>query len=203
MTTDRRARRGFTLVEMLLASTLAAVLMGGVLAATAGLSRDRRRMEERVERTHSSAATDVIRRDLTNAAALVAAGPRGFELVCHGGIDGKTLAANQRLVRVTYRVVKHRRGAGSTLVREQAYLDDPIRRDRWSEVVATGVTGITLTAQSGDAEPVEVGEDVSERLRAISGAGGDGPIRAVRVASRVRVRIEFGESVVERDMVLR
>ena len=39
---------GFTLVEMLLATVLAALLMGAVVAMAAGLSRDRKMMEGRL-----------------------------------------------------------------------------------------------------------------------------------------------------------
>jgi prepilin-type N-terminal cleavage/methylation domain-containing protein len=201
MTARRTIRGGFTLVEMLLATTLAAILMGGVLTATAALARDRRRMEARTAIDPSTGVMEMIRRDLTNGAAIVGAvNSNGFELVGFGGIDSKTFAANQRLVRVRYRVIRSGSGGGA-LVREQSYLDDAIRPDRWNEVVAAGVNKVLLTAISDDADPVHLGDDVAERLRGANGSGG--MVAARRVPSRVRVRIEFADRVVDREMVLR
>src|SRR5258706_3841860 len=188
-------RGGFTLVEMLLATTLAAILMGGVLTATAALARDRRRMEARTAIDPSTGVMDIIRRDLANGAAIVGAVElNGFELVGFGGIDAKTFAANQRLVRVQYHVVRSGHGAG-VLVREQSYLDDAIRPDRWIEVVAAGVIKVGLTAISDDADPVHLGDDVAERLRGANGSGAT--VAARRVPSRVRVQIEFADRVVD------
>jgi prepilin-type N-terminal cleavage/methylation domain-containing protein len=201
MISRRTHRGGFTLVEMLLATTLAAILMGGVLTATAALSRDRRRMEARTAIDPSTGVIEMIRRDLANGAAIVGAtDSSGFELVGFGGIDAKTFEANQRLVRVRYRVLRSGIGSG-VLVREQTYLDDAIRPDRWSEVVAAGVKKVAITAVSGDADPVHLGDDVAERLRGANGSGG--LVAARRVPSRVRMRIEFTDCVVDREMVLR
>jgi prepilin-type N-terminal cleavage/methylation domain-containing protein len=202
MITRCAARGGFTLVEMLLATTLAAILMGGVLTATVALARDRRRMETRTSIDPSAGIMDLIRRDLANGAAIVGAvDANGFELVGLGGIDAKTFVANQRLVRVTYRIAWRGTGAAGVLVRKQAYLDDAIRPDRWNEVVAAGVNKVLLTAISDDADPVHLGDDVAERLRGANGSGAS--VAARRVPSRVRVRIEFADRVVDREMVLR
>jgi prepilin-type N-terminal cleavage/methylation domain-containing protein len=201
MIARRTMRGGFTLVEMLLATTLAAILMGGVLTATAALARDRRRMEARTAIDPSAGVMDLIRRDLANGAAIVGAtDSNGFELVGFGGIDAKTFAGNQRLVRIRYRVVRSGKGPG-VLVREQSYLDDAIRPDRWNEVVAAGVNKVLLTAVSDDSDPVHLGDDVAERLRGASGSGAS--VAARRMPSRVRVRIEFADRVLDREMVLR
>jgi prepilin-type N-terminal cleavage/methylation domain-containing protein len=201
--TRRLKTRGFTLVEMLLATTLAAILMGGVLTATVALARDRRRMEARTMVDASSGVMEMIRRDLANGAAFVGArDANGFEMVAFGGIDGKTFVGNQRLVRVTYRVVRSaKRDAAGVLVRGQAYLDDAIRPDRWNEVVAAGVKRVVITAVSDDGDAVRLGDEVAERLSGATGRGGVVP--AHRVPSRVRVRIEFVDRVVDREMVLR
>jgi prepilin-type N-terminal cleavage/methylation domain-containing protein len=190
-------RRGaFTLVEMLVATVIAAILMAGVLSATASLSRDRRWMETR--ETHApraAGAMELIRRDLTNGTAVVGnANDAGFALIGYGGIDAKAFVGNQRLSYVAYRV------AGGVLLREQAYLDDPIRIDRWREVVATGVTRVALTPVSADGERVTLGEEVELRLR---GPKNGPPMSAARLPSRVRVRIEFADGAVDREMVLR
>lgn len=197
----KRRARGFTLVEMLLAAVLAAILMGGVLASTAALSRDRRRMEGKQQLGHGPGMMELIRRDLASGAALI--GPAdggGFDLIGHAGIDPATMTTNGRLVWISYRVARPG-GGGGVLVREQAYLDDPIRTDRWREAVATGVTGVALTPLAAQAEPVRIAEDVTERLRA---AGGPAiSQQAVRVPGRVRVQVRFADAVVDQDTVLR
>lgn len=193
-------RNGFTLIEMLLATVLASILMGGVLVAAGALSRDRLRMEARQASEHRGEALAMIRRDLANGAALV--GPvdaAGFEVVGFGGIDAKTFLPNGRLVRVRYRIV--RQGRSGVLVREQAYLDDPVRVDRWSEIVALDVNRIGLLPLSNDGVVVKLGDEVGERLLAID--RGRGVPAAARVPSRVRVRIEYANGVRDEEMVLR
>jgi hypothetical protein len=195
-------RVGFTLVEMLLATVLAAIMMGGVLTAASTVARDRRRMEARQAVGHEQGLAELVRRDLANGLAIVGpVTPEGFELVGHGGIDPRTMVANQRLCRVAYRVVRRGGGRAGVLVREQAYLDDPIRRDPWREVVAVGVTRVGLTSLAAEGEPVRVSEEVVERLRSLR--GGVAEVGAVRVPARVRLRVEFGEGVVDRELVLR
>jgi len=191
-------RRAFTLIEMLLATVLSSILIAGILVATAALSRDRIRMESR--QTTTPAAIDLIRKDFANAIAFVGAiDPAGFELIGFSGIDAKSLLPNQRLVRIKYRIIRD--GRSGILVRDQAYLDDPVRVDRWSDAVALNVVRIGIVPLSADGEIVHLGEDVGERLLAID--RGKTIPQAVRVPSRLRVRIEYVASVIDRDMVLR
>jgi prepilin-type N-terminal cleavage/methylation domain-containing protein len=190
--------RGFTLVEMLVAVTISAVLIGGVLTVTAALSRDRRRMEARQSGAQSPAVAEIVRRDLVGGIALIGSpAPNGVELIAFGGVSPKTLAPTQRLVRIAYRLTR-----GGLLIREQSYLDDPIRPDRWSELVATGVKRLELAPISTDADPVLLGDEVSERLSTFR-PGPAPPATAVRLPSHVRVRIEFTDGVVDRELVLR
>ncbi len=193
-------RHAFTLIEMLLATVLASILMGGILVAAAALSRDRVRMEAKSALGRSSGAFEMIRRDLANGVALVGSGDAsGFEVIGFGGVDAKTFLPNQRLVRVRYRIVRDARGG--MLVRDQAYLDDPVRVDRWSDVVAIGAGRINMAALSNDGEVVKLGDEVGERLRAID--RGVAVAAASRVPSRVRVRIEYSSGAEDCDMVLR
>jgi hypothetical protein len=179
---------------MLLATTLAAILMGAVLTATAALSRDRRRMELAEPAARSTGAFDLLRRDLANATAFVGPpGPTGFTVIGHGGLDPRTFAPNGRLCRVTYRV------ATNVLTREQAYLDDPIRPDAWRETVGLDVRRIEITATSADAERLALGEDVEARLL----GGRTGALAATRVPSRLRIRIDHKDGAADREMVLR
>lgn len=188
--------RGFTLIEMLLATVLASILMGAVLAGASALSRDRIRMETRQASEYSSAAIELIRKDLISSVAFVGRStPDGFELISFNAIDPKSLLPNQRLVRIKYRLSR------GILVRDQAYLDDSVRVDRFGDAVAIGVTRIDLTALSNDTLPVRISDDLTERLRAIDRAPAIS--QATQIPARLRLRIEYQNGAIDSDMVLR
>lgn len=123
---------------MLLATTLTAVLLGGILSVSAALARDARRLSARTHFTPSEAVFALIRWDLANASS-ASASPDGLALVLigHGGLDREMLRPNGRLCRVVYRI---RAGAG--LVRDQRYQDDPAHSESWSELVVAGAARI-------------------------------------------------------------
>jgi prepilin-type N-terminal cleavage/methylation domain-containing protein len=139
------ARRAFTLVEILLAVTIAAVLMAAVQAVLAGVARDRQRLTGEEKLNRPSAAIELMRWDLTNARRIIPIAG-GVVLEGHGGIDRTSLTPNNRLTRVTYRVRGDARE--SNLVREQQYLDDAIRPQPWEDLVLRGVQtfGVSLPA---------------------------------------------------------
>ena len=136
-------RRAFTLIEMLVAAALTAVLLAGVLSVSAALARDARRTSARAtDAAGTDAAFELIRWDLLNAQTIASDGP--LTLTGHGGLSRDTMRPTGRLARVTYSI---RRGVG--LVREQRYLDDQVRPEPWSELVIGGATEIeTLPARS-------------------------------------------------------
>jgi prepilin-type N-terminal cleavage/methylation domain-containing protein len=197
--------RAFTLVEMLLATALAAILMGGVLAVASGLSRDRRRMEAHAAAEHSPVAAELLRRDLANAVALLnTSGAGDVELLGYSGVDPVTLRPDGRLVRVLYHLDRRDPrggGGGGVLTREQAYLDDPVRVDRFTEIVATNVTRLSLGGLATGAEQVRLGEEIEVRLRNLT--AGRASSRGVRLPPRLRLRIEYSNSVDDREVVLR
>jgi hypothetical protein len=184
---------------MLLASTLAAILMAAVLTVAAALARDQRRMESRQARAHSPALFDLLRRDLANGAALIpSTTPNSIELIGHAGVDPSTLAPAQRLVLIRYHVDAR---SADALLREQRFLDDPIRPQPCREFVAIGVTRLSLVPVSADAEIVRLGDEVGERLRAADGRA-ETPA-ATRVPSRLVVRVDFADGALQRELVLR
>ena len=136
--------RGFTLIELMLASVLCAILMGGVLAVLGGTARDRKRLGAVEAMTDSRAVADLIGRDLT-AADMFSSSVDGRTLVMvgHGAIDHRTLTATHRFVRVTYRVVG--REPNVHLIRRQESLDDAAHREDWQGLVAAGVSSIGVT----------------------------------------------------------
>jgi prepilin-type N-terminal cleavage/methylation domain-containing protein len=192
-------RRGFTLVEMMLATVLAAMLIGGVMTVASGLSRDRRRMQERMTAQRPTVLIELLRKDLANASAVIWSSDAGtVVLVGHGGLDPKSLTPTGRLAEVTYRV--RGRGAAAALVREQRYLDDAIRPQPWREVVSVGVRDFAIAASSDDAETVRLGEDVAQRLGE-KGLGGE--VRVTRVPSRVRLQLEVDGRAIHEEVNVR
>jgi prepilin-type N-terminal cleavage/methylation domain-containing protein len=143
-------RRAFSLVEMLVATVLSAVLMSAVLAMIAGVSRDRRTLTSLNADTAQNGATELFRWDLSNAQSLaIGPGSQMVILVGVGGVDAATLVPNGRLVRVTYRMQSDR-----TLWRVQEYLDDPARPQVWEELVAANVTSFSVFPGSNEPSPV-------------------------------------------------
>ena len=136
------ARRGFTLIEMLLATVLAALLLGGVLAVTAAMSKDSARAAIPSEPARSPIVR-LLEWDLTNAATMQTSDDgQSLTLVGNGALDPSTLSANGRLARVVYRIDPHTRA----LSREQRYLDDEIRSEPWVELLGTGVKRLDVSA---------------------------------------------------------
>ena len=90
-------RRAFSLIEMLVATVLVAVLMGGAMMLLAGVNRDVRTMSG-AGRDHVDRVLDLMTRDLENAAAtLTSADGRSIVLLGNVGIDRGTLAHDGRL----------------------------------------------------------------------------------------------------------
>lgn len=136
------ARRGFTLIEMLLATVLAALLLGGVLTVTAAMSRDAARAATPTEPARSSIVR-LLEWDLTNAATMQPSDDgQSLTLVGNGALDRRTMSPDGRLARVVYRIDPQTRA----LAREQRYLDDEVRPEPWIELLGTGVKRIDISA---------------------------------------------------------
>ena len=147
-------RTGFTLIEMLLATVLAAMLMGGVLLMASTIGRDRARIAADELKPRGNAMVDQLRWDLTNAMTFAQLdNGRALILTGHGGLDAWTLSPNGRLTRVIYEIRGN--GPDAALFRRQDYLDDPVRPQPWTELVALKVLSLRVLPRSGDADPVE------------------------------------------------
>jgi len=200
----KRSFRAFTLIEMLIAVMLAAILMGGVLSMSAALARDQNQLAARTQDT-SAGIVDLLRFDLANARSITQS-PDGQTLVLvgHGGLDRRTMSPTNRLTRVIYRID----AATGNLTREQSYLDDAARPARWSELTATGITRIDITPTSGDSEIVRepaLGAAMfapNRRTGDVKAAGQSLP-ESRSVATRVRVRIASASSPVDQEIWVR
>jgi prepilin-type N-terminal cleavage/methylation domain-containing protein len=139
-------RRAFSLIEMLLATVLVAVLMGGVLMLLGGVNRDVRTMRQ-ISPQDNSALMELISRDLSNAIAVRwDEGERWITAAGNVGIDQRTMRSDGRLARVTYRI-----DSRNVLHREQIYLDDSARPQPWSELAGMGIRGLTVVRESDNA----------------------------------------------------
>ena len=147
----RRRRCGFTLIEILLAVTIATVLMAAVLAVLGGIGRDQKRLTADEKKTRPTATIELLRWDLTNAESITPI-DSGVLLQGHGGIDASSLEPNNRLTRVIYRI-RRNRGGDSDLVREQRYLDDPVRPQPWSDLVMRDVRAIGVSPGGNPKSP--------------------------------------------------
>jgi type II secretory pathway component PulJ len=138
-----RGGGGFTLIELMLASALSVLLIGGVLFSLAALSRDAAVAETKIQSGNVTATLDLLQWDLTNARS-VSQSPdhRTLVLVGHGAIGPDTLRPNGRLVRVVYSCST--RGNVWRLTRQQQYLDDPARPQGWTELVSETISSIQV-----------------------------------------------------------
>ena len=111
----KRRCRGFTLVEILLAVTIAAVLMAAVLAVLSGVGRDQKRLATQDKTNRPAAAIELLRWDLTNADTITQAAD-GIVLEGHGGIDASSLKPNNRLTGYRLAATPSSRKGGSGLI---------------------------------------------------------------------------------------
>ncbi len=176
-----RHAAGFTLIELVAATALSAVLLTTVLAVVRTVNRP----------DPAGAAPDdaplarQLRWDLANAVVLrTDAG--GLTLAGHGSLDPDTLEPTGRPVVVTYSV--RPAGGRNWLVREQASLDRLAEGGPWAELAAADVAGLTV-----DAPPT-----AADRAAATQPADDDPtPLAFQRLAGvrpvppRVRVTVRF------------
>lgn len=202
-------RRGLTLLELMVCSALAALLMGGVLAIVSLLARDRQRLDRRdVASERSAALVSLLRRDLAGASRLEA-DDEGRRLVLTGysGIDSRVRRHDNRPARVAYQI---RRGDGSqteaSLTRTQEYLDATAGEQPWAELAAIGVE--TIRAYSDEAEDgrrAEGEDDGGPSSPAPPSLPGRGAAEggASGLSDRMRLEVTWSDGRVERALVLR
>lgn len=139
-----RNRSGFTLIEMLLATVLTAVLMVGVLAVVVSVSGPIQAGQgdgQAMQLMETDDVVRVLRADLAQARTLETAGGE-LVLMSYGSLDPLTGERTQRPVDVRYRVQTI--GVRSWLVREEQPLDGEAALAVRTELVAAGVSRLEL-----------------------------------------------------------
>jgi type II secretory pathway pseudopilin PulG len=143
LSTQYYVRRAFTLLELLLANMLIAILLGGVLLLISSLSREQKKVSQPQESFDS--IFPLLRHDLSNSESIrLLPNQSGFILTGHASLDAKSLTPTDRRTRVIYEI--RRRGSILCLIREQSYLDDPVKPQRFEELLATNITSLSLSA---------------------------------------------------------
>ena len=188
----RRRRGAFTLLELLAASALSAVLMVVLLQVIGTLARGRVVLERDAAADEAPWQADLaenLRWDLLNATE-VEAGPNRLVLTGHGSLDRATLSAGHEPVTVVYAL--RRLGSRTWLVRRQSPRGMAGGGRGWTELVCPDVTGFVV--ESMDAGPPLPAVIRSRRRRPELSAS----------TGTVRVRVEgLAGPLVDRVIVLR
>ena len=135
-------RRAFTILELLAATALTALLMVAVLHVISSLGRSRAALARQPDAgAWRSDLLDTLRRDLSNATAADFR-QDGITLVGHGALDRATLAHIHEPVTVIYglSVIHNRRW----LVRTQSPRGGLSNEAPWSELLCPDVSAFTV-----------------------------------------------------------
>jgi hypothetical protein len=152
-------KRAFTILELLAATALTALLMAAVLRVVATMGATRAvAAQANAADTGRAELIDLLRRDLTHATAATFARDRAT-LTSHLALDPATLAASHEPVSVTYELatIHDRRW----LVRRQSPRNDATgSAPTWAELICPDVVSFSIRAAGG---PAVVALDASER----------------------------------------
>lgn len=192
---ERRRAGGFTLLELLAASALAAVLMVVMLQVIASLARGRVVLERETAAGPAPWQADlveIIRWDLFHATDGTAE-PNRLRLAGHGSLDRATLEAAHRPVTVVYAL--EQLGGRTWLVRRQSPRGGMTNERGWSELVCPDVIGFAV-------EPVEAPPPpgILRRIRRRP----SGPATVDTSTRSVRLRVDGASGpVIDQVVVLR
>lgn len=187
---------GFTLLELLAASALAAVLMVVLLQVIASLTRGKVVLDRQAAADRAPWQSDLvenIRWDLTNASEGIAETNR-LRLTGHGSLDRATLAPTHRPVTVVYAL--EQLGGRTWLVRRQSPRRSLTNQRGWSELVCPDVTGFVVEPVEAPARPGARGQIRRRR------AGRPVTLDASERSVRLRVHGTSGV-ILDRIVVLR
>lgn len=157
MNRERSCPRAFTLLELLAATALAAVLMVVLLQVVASMARGKVVLERDAAADTAPWQSDLLenlRWDLTNTVEGTAE-PGRLRLSGHGSLDRATLEPEHRPVNVSYAV--EQRGGRSWLVRRQSPRGGLTNERGWSELVCPNVASFIV-------EPVEAPDPVWAKI---------------------------------------
>src|SRR5260221_9614580 len=137
-------RRAFTILELLAATALTALLMLAVFHVVATLGASRAALARQPDTGAVRAdLLDTVRRDLAGATQ-VSFRTNGMTLTGHGSLDRSTLAARQEPVTVAYDLATL--GGRSWLVRRQSSRGGLSNQAGWTELLRPDVARFSVVA---------------------------------------------------------
>lgn len=161
-------RRGFTLIEMMAATALAAIMMVAVISVVSALARhDTVSLADTHDADVRHRLTSVIARDLRHAEYFDSEDNR-LTLAGPVSLDPVSLSPTHRPAVVTYEVTEY--AGRDWLLRTQVDPESRALDNRWAQLVCDGVRGLsihhgpTATGLVGPAE-AEEGTDASNDSR--------------------------------------
>jgi type II secretory pathway component PulJ len=136
-------RRAFTILELLAATALTALLMAAVLHVVGAIGASRATLARQTEAGAAWRADllDLLRRDMTNASK-VSFRPDGMMLTGHGALDAGTLEFRHEPVTVVYGLSMI--DGRSWLVRRQTPREGLSHAPAWAELICPDVTGFVV-----------------------------------------------------------
>lgn len=140
-----RCGRAFTLIEMLAASALTAVLSVAVLNTTASFGRASAALAKRGADPSAEALIELLRRDVANCTS-VQSSDSGVVMSGSCGLDPRALGPSHRPVRVIYSVQQN--DSHRWLVRDQSP-QDAVDAKPWRQIASGGVQQFQLLAVTG------------------------------------------------------
>lgn len=157
MNRERSCPRAFTLLELLAATALAAVLMVVLLQVVAAMARGKVVLERDAAAHTAPWQADLVenlRWDLTNTVEGTAE-PGRLRLSGHGSLDRATLDSGHRPVNVSYAI--EQLGGRPWLVRRQSPRGGLTNERGWSELVCPDVASFVV-------EPVDAADPVWAKI---------------------------------------
>jgi prepilin-type N-terminal cleavage/methylation domain-containing protein len=137
-----RHLHGFTLIEMLAATTLTAIAMVVVLRVIAGIGQSRSALARQEHRNPwPDSMLQLVRWDIAHAQKMYPT-PDGFALEGFGGLDPATRAPDGQPVNIRYAIVPA--GGRRWLVRRQTPLNASAGEEAWSEMICADVQSVQL-----------------------------------------------------------
>lgn len=140
-----RHRYGFTLIEALAATALAAIMMAAVISIISAIAR-----HDNLDDTNTPSSDwrgqliGVIKRDLQHATHFHSQDNK-LTLTGHVSLDSKTLKPTHRPAIVSYEINKY--ADQSWLVRTQIDPDSRALNNAWTQLICSGVQGLAVVDQ--------------------------------------------------------
>ncbi len=135
-------RRGFTLIEALAATALAAIMMTAVMTVISALAHDdSQAVNDSKRESWQQRMIELVEQDLRYSDSVLDQGD-GVLMTGHLSLDQDTLKPTHRPVEVMYHTRKY--ADKSWLIRSQTDLESRALDNSWSEVVCSGVRAIKV-----------------------------------------------------------